>query len=174
MIGSAYWIAAVRARESARPDRLFDDPYASTLAGEQGVAMMVASEKASGGENRFLPVRTRYFDDAIGAAVAGGIRQVVLLGAGLDTRPFRLTFPADLTWFEIDRAEIFATKEPVLATGVTACRRLTVSADLALDWPAALRAAGFDEARRTVWVAEGLFSIWPRRRSTRCCGRWPA
>src|SRR6185369_6428060 len=84
---SAYWIAAARARESERPDRLFHDPYAAGLAGARGVAIMQASERASGGENPYLPVRTRWFDDVIGAALAVGVDQVVMLGAGLDTRP---------------------------------------------------------------------------------------
>ncbi|HEY1487630.1 MAG TPA: SAM-dependent methyltransferase [Micromonosporaceae bacterium] len=156
MIGSAYWIAASRARESARDDRLFDDPLAARLAGVRGVATMAASERASGGENTFLPVRTRYFDDALLTAIAAGIDQVVLLGAGLDTRPFRLPLPAELTWFEVDRPDIFAAKEPVVTAEAASCRRLTVPTDLSEDWPSALRAAGFRTERRTAWVAEGL------------------
>lgn len=155
--GSAYWIAAVRARESARPDRLFDDPFADRLAGQRGVATMAASERASGGENRFIPVRVRWFDDAVLRAVAGGCRQVVLLGAGLDTRPYRLDLPGDLDWYEVDRPEILDGKQPVLAGAAPNCRRWTAAADLAGDWPAALTAAGFAPDRRTVWVAEGLF-----------------
>ncbi|HEX5117340.1 MAG TPA: class I SAM-dependent methyltransferase [Pseudonocardiaceae bacterium] len=62
---SASWIAAVRARESDRTDRLFDDPFARELAGERGVAMMAASERATGGENSFIPVRVRWFDDLV-------------------------------------------------------------------------------------------------------------
>jgi methyltransferase (TIGR00027 family) len=156
MIGSAFWVAAVRARESARPDRLFDDPWAAALAGERGVSMMAASERATGGENAFLPVRVRYFDDAITAAVADGVRQVVLLGAGLDTRPYRLDLPADLCWYEIDRPEIFDVKDPVLASATVSCERLPVPVDLSGDWAGALRGAGFDADRRTVWIAEGL------------------
>ncbi|HEY2792638.1 MAG TPA: SAM-dependent methyltransferase [Micromonosporaceae bacterium] len=156
MIGSAYWIAASRARESARDDRLFDDPYAPILAGARGVAAMAASERAAGGENTFLPVRTRYFDDALTAALEGGIRQVVLLGAGLDTRAFRLRLPDGVTWFEVDRPEIFAAKEPVLHGEVARCARLTVPADLSGDWPAALRAAGFEPGQPIAWLAEGL------------------
>lgn len=161
VVGSAYWIAAVRARESARVDRLFDDPFAARLAGERGVATMAASERASGGENRFIPVRVRWFDDAVLRAVADGYRQVVLLGAGLDTRPYRLDLPVDLDWYELDRPEIFDGKEPVLAEAAPRCRRWTVAADLARDWPAALTAAGFRPERRTAWVAEGLFFYLP-------------
>ena len=62
--GTAHWIAAARARESERADRLFDDPYAAVLAGDRGRAALAASEGASGSENEFLPVRTRFFDDS--------------------------------------------------------------------------------------------------------------
>jgi methyltransferase (TIGR00027 family) len=127
------------------------------LAGERGVTMMTNSERAGGGENRFIPVRVRWFDDAALAAVAAGVDQVVLLGAGLDTRPYRLDLPARLDWFEVDRAELFAAKEPVLAEARPACRRHTVGVELAGDWGAGLTAAGFRPDRPTAWLAEGLF-----------------
>ncbi len=66
---TAKWIAASRARETERPDRLFSDPYAATLAGEVGKEMMARSEHVTGKENQFLPVRTRYFDDLLMAAM---------------------------------------------------------------------------------------------------------
>lgn len=163
MIGSAYWIAAARARESAREDRLFDDPWAAVLAGERGFASMAASERVTGGENPFLPVRTRYFDDAITGALDAGIRQVVLLGAGLDTRPFRMALPAGVTWYELDRPEIFVTKEPVLANVPARCARSLVPCDLTEDWAHALRATGYEADRRTLWVGEGLlFYLTPQ------------
>lgn len=157
--GSAYWIAAARARESARPDRLFDDPWAERLAGDLGRAAMAASERASGGENRFLPVRTRFVDDALLAALADpGTTQVVMLGAGLDTRPYRLPVPPDVDWYELDRPEPLAHKAAVLAPAGArpGCRRHDVPADLTGEWLAPLRAAGLAADRRTVWVAEGL------------------
>jgi methyltransferase (TIGR00027 family) len=157
MIGSAYWIAAARARESARPDRLFDDPWAAALAGDRGAAALAASERATGGENPYLPVRTRYVDDAVTAALRAGIRQVVLLGAGLDTRAFRMGVPDGTTWYELDRPEVFAEKEPVLAAAVATGERVVVPADLGSgEWAEALRAAGHDRTRATLWVAEGL------------------
>jgi methyltransferase (TIGR00027 family) len=155
--GSAYWIAAVRARETERPDRLFDDPFARDLSGPRGVEIMTASERASGGENAFIPVRVRWFDDLVAATTTAGIRQVVLLGAGLDTRPHRLDLPPDLDWYELDRGELFAAKEPLLAAATPRCRRHPVPADLAGDWATPLLAAGLDTRRETLWLAEGLF-----------------
>jgi methyltransferase (TIGR00027 family) len=160
--GSAYWIAAVRARESERPDRLFHDPFARELAGQRGFAAMAASERAAGSENRFVPVRVRWFDDAILSALAGGVRQAVCLGAGLDTRPHRLDVPRDTTWYEVDVAEPLAHKEILLADRRPMCALTPVVADLADDWQGPLEQAGFDPGARTVWIAEGLFFyLWP-------------
>jgi methyltransferase (TIGR00027 family) len=96
--GTAFWIAAVRARETERRDGLFADPYARDLAGQRGSTVMAASERTAGGENAFIPVRVQWFDDLIVSAAAQ-VRQVVLLGAGLDTRAFRLDLPTDLDWY---------------------------------------------------------------------------
>lgn len=153
---TAFWIAAVRAREAARPDRLFDDPHARELAGERGFAMMAASERAAGGENAYIPVRVRWFDDLVVSRVPA-MRQVVVLGAGLDTRAYRLDVPADLDWYELDRSEIFAAKQEVLAECAPRCRHHVVVGDVGGDWRSALLGTGFDQAAPTLWLAEGLF-----------------
>ena len=154
--GTAFWIAAVRARESARPDRLFDDPHARELAGERGVTMMAASERAAGGENAYIPVRVRWFDDLV-VTTAPEVRQVVVLGAGLDTRPYRLDLPAGLDWYELDRPDVFAAKQEVLADRGPRCRRHIVVGELGGDWRSPLLDAGFDRTAPTLWLAEGLF-----------------
>jgi len=158
VVRTAYWIAAARARESLRPDRLFNDPYAAALAGDRGPAIMAASERVTGSPNPYLPVRTRYFDDAVLDAVAAGAEQVVLLGAGMDTRAFRLALPADLDWYEVDHDSLFAAKEPVLdaAGAVPACRRRIVPGDVTADLVTVLAGTGFSPRRPTAWVAEGL------------------
>ncbi len=119
---------------------------------------MEASERASGGRNDFIPIRTRFFEDLISdqAAMAD---QVVLLGAGLDTRAFRLHLPSRLDWFEIDGADLLADKETALAAAGARprCRRRPVAADLAGEWEPALLASGFRPGERTLWIAEGLF-----------------
>ncbi len=157
MSATAAWIAAARARESARPDALFCDPFAAALAGERGLAILARSEAASGAENRFLPIRTRHFDDVLLQAVhAADVRQVVLLGAGFDARAFRLTLPKGTTVFEIDRPEVLAEKARTLADVPPRCVRRTVAADLTACWQPALQAAGFDPKAPAVWLAEGL------------------
>ena len=87
-----------------------------------------------------------------------GIRQVVILASGLDTRPYRLWWPPGTTVYEIDQPEVVDFKTEVLrglGAELTANRR-AVGIDLRQDWPAALRRVGFDAAQPTVWIAEGL------------------
>jgi methyltransferase (TIGR00027 family) len=155
---TARWIAAARARESRRDDRLFDDPYAELFASSVGWRMLEQSEQAAGSENRFLPVRTRFFDDALLAA-ARDHGQVVLLGAGFDVRAYRLSLPSTTHVFELDAAVLLVEKEHVLddAGAQPQCPRTAVPAELKGDWITPLVAAGFDTLRRTVWLAEGLF-----------------
>jgi methyltransferase (TIGR00027 family) len=156
---TANWIAAGRARESARPDALFVDSYAGALAGAEGFAMLERQERVSG-VSAFIPVRTRFVDDLVlSFAKRLNAAQVVLLGAGLDTRAFRLGLPADLQWFELDREEVFEAKEPkLIELGATPkCHRHIVRTDLREDWTPALHEATFDANRSTLWIAEGLF-----------------
>jgi methyltransferase (TIGR00027 family) len=152
--GTALWIAAARARESARPDALFRDPWAADLAGKEGRDRLAASERASGQENPFLPVRTRFFDDLLTSATWA--EQVVLLGAGMDTRAYRLDLRADTVVFELDDPAVFAAKNLVLDAVTPRCERREVPADLAGEWAPTLLEAGFDPTRPTVWLAEGL------------------
>src|SRR5690606_397949 len=98
---TARWTAAVRAQESERDDALFADPWAAALAGDEGMAWLTQRPPGSG-----LPMalRTRYFDDFLVRIVQeSGIRQLVMLAAGLDTRTFRLALPAEMRVFELDK-----------------------------------------------------------------------
>jgi methyltransferase (TIGR00027 family) len=172
---TALRVAAVRARESTRPDRLFDDPYAAAFAAAANTAGPVdgtgpagpgGAESVSGedlGEVKrvrqllalHVVVRTRFYDDYL---LAAGCRQVVLLAAGLDARAFRLPWPADTYVFELDLPEVLAVKDRVLAAQAARpmCTRTTVAVDLREDWPSALLAAGFEPGEPTAWLIEGL------------------
>ena len=103
--------------------------------------------------------RTRFADDFVSDAYARGLRQLVLLGAGMDSRAFRLPLPL-LRVFEVDQEVLFAPKAQRLADAqLTVEARRTVACDLAaprLDLGGALAAAGFDAAQPAVWVLEGL------------------
>lgn len=154
---TALWMAAVRARESARPDRLFDDPLAEALAGPEGQRIMDEME-AGMPDNPAIPIRTRFLDDGLRTGVAAGIGQVVLVAAGMDTRAFRLGLPSDVVVYELDRGGLLDLKERRLAAAGArpGCARRTVPVDLGAAWSGALLSAGFDAARPSVFVAEGL------------------
>jgi methyltransferase (TIGR00027 family) len=107
----------------------------------------------------WVAVRTRFLDELVASAVSDGVRQVVLLGAGLDARAVRLELPDDVTFFEIDRSSVHGLKSRLLKqAGLTArYERHAVVADLASsDWLAALRVQGWKSDAPTCWIAEGL------------------
>jgi methyltransferase (TIGR00027 family) len=156
------WMAAARARESERADRLFCDPLAAALAGPEGFTWLERMEAAaqSGGPGLYPVIRTRFFDDfLVGSCRRLGVRQVVLAAAGLDTRAFRLSWPSGTQVYEMDLPEVLNTKEDVIdrAGAQPNCERLTVGVDLSMaTWPEALLACGYRPERPSVWLIEGL------------------
>lgn len=167
---TALGVAAVRARESRRMDRLFDDPYAQAfLDAAPGVlpdGPVSERDLAAWGPMASLGtvfyahgvLRTRFFDDYLLAATAAGCRQVVLLAAGLDTRAFRLAWPDGMRVFEVDLPDVLEFKQRVLAEQAARprCERVIVPTDLRGRWSSTLVAAGFQDAVPTAWLAEGL------------------
>jgi methyltransferase (TIGR00027 family) len=155
-------MAAARARESEHPYRLFDDPLAAALAGPEGFAWLDRMEPVPGfgGPALYVVVRTRFFDDFLLYACWGaGVRQVVLMAAGMDARAFRLNWPPGTRLYELDRPEVLAAKDEVLArAGVRpACERRTIGADLGRSsWSEALLKAGYEAREPSVWLMEGL------------------
>ena len=107
-------------------------------------------------QNPYLAIRTRYFDDFLVAAAAP-LRQLVLVAAGLDTRAFRLAWPAGMSLYELDRP-VLAAKQALLdsAQATARCRRVTVGVNLTAPWEDALLAAGFNRATPSLWMVEGL------------------
>jgi methyltransferase (TIGR00027 family) len=102
--------------------------------------------------------RARFYDDYLAAAGIAGLRQVVIVASGLDSRSYRLRWPAETTVYEIDQPEVIAFKTATMAElGAAPTAELrTVGIDLREDWPAALQEAGFDPAQPTAWLAEGV------------------
>src|SRR5437764_6691619 len=149
---TALGVAWVRAVESERPDRLFDDPLAARFLEASGWEPPELGGQSWAGDAKAqallvlaqsVIVRTRFLDDLLAGAWAGGARQVVILGAGLDTRAFRLPWPAGSRCFELDLPPVLDFKEAVLAQAGAepVCERVTVPADLLAEWPARLPAA---------------------------------
>ncbi|MEJ2871156.1 class I SAM-dependent methyltransferase [Actinomycetospora sp. OC33-EN08] len=175
---TALIVAAGRAVDTHRPDGLISDPYAEAFVRVANPAQPLATrptEPADDTEDElwqmmsgYMGTRTRFFDEFFAGAGERGIRQVVVLAAGLDTRAQRLDWPAGTTLFEVDQDAMIEFKDAVLdEEGATAhCDRRTVRVDLRDDWPAALEAAGFDRALPTAWLTEGLLPYLPAEAQT--------
>ena len=166
-------VAASRALASRGPDPLIEDPYAATLVKAVGLPHFakVAEGQLDVDDPLFsarqmcehIAVRTRFFDQLFIDACAAGIRQAVILASGLDTRAYRLAWPAGTVVFEIDQPAVIDFKTQVLtdAGATPAAERRTVGVDLRDDWPRALRDGGFDPGQPTAWIAEGLLIYLP-------------
>jgi methyltransferase (TIGR00027 family) len=167
-------VAAGRAVASQGADSLLDDPYAEPLVRAVGIehfVRMVDGETFAEDDpvmnrqtmNEQITVRTRYFDDFFTAAADAGIRQAVILATGLDTRAYRLRWPAGTVVFEVDQPQVIEFKTRTLTDlgAAPATDRRTVAIDLRDDWPTALRQQGFDTSAPTAWIAEGLLPYLP-------------
>jgi methyltransferase (TIGR00027 family) len=172
---TATMVAAARALASREPEPLLDDRFAEPLVravGHPFFTRMLDGEIPFGTEDvpftlqqrrEQIAVRTRFFDDFFLTATTAGIRQAVILAAGLDARAYRLPWPAGAVVFEVDQPEVVAFKSTTLTqlgAEPTAERRV-VGVDLRNDWPTALRDNFFDTTAPTAWIAEGLLPYLP-------------
>jgi len=160
---TAVGVAAIRAAETARSARLFTDPLAASFvraAGFGGVQKVGGTRGPRASLVAWVTVRTRFLDDLVLDACKRGCRQVVILGAGLDARAFRLDWPADVRLWELDLPDVLKFKEEVVAAqGLRpSCERITVPGDLAEDWSRLLVQAGLDPHAPVVWLAEGVLA----------------
>jgi methyltransferase (TIGR00027 family) len=167
------FVAAARALEAQRDEPLAVDPYAEVFcraAGGEWLELLdgkAANSRLNGefGEyfRSFQGARTRYFDNYFREAAERGVRQIVILAAGLDSRAYRLAWPDSTVVFELDRAKVLEFKRDVLAEHGDAptARRREVAVDLRGDWPKALRDHGFEPAKPSAWLAEGLLVYLP-------------
>lgn len=171
---TATMVAAARAMASKGPNPLLEDPLAEPLVRAVGLDPFV---RIVDGELDFdddpllnrktrteqMTVRTRFFDDFFLDATKDGVRQVVILASGLDTRAYRLGWPAGTVVYEVDQPQVIAFKTSTLADlgAAPTAERRTVAIDLRDDWPAALRQSGFDVNQPSAWSAEGLLPYLP-------------
>jgi methyltransferase (TIGR00027 family) len=179
-VGStALGVAAARAAETDSDNPLIKDPFARAFldAAGEGMWSLTSDPKLSAALTDLVPdlaahiqamvdfmaVRTKWFDDIFLEAVSSGVRQVVILASGLDSRSWRLAWPAGTTVYELDQAKVLDFKSSTLAQhgAQPTARLVSVAVDLRDDWPTALRKAGFDESVPTMWSAEGLLRYLP-------------
>jgi methyltransferase (TIGR00027 family) len=172
---TATGVAASRALASTGATPLIRDPYALPLVRAVGVDYFtrMAEGRIEPDESDDLldprrmadgmAIRTKYFDDFFAAASEAGVRQAVILAAGLDARSYRLPWPTGTTVFELDQPQVIDFKERTLAdagAAPTATLR-SIGIDLRDDWPTALTNAGFEVSAPTAWIAEGLLGYLP-------------
>lgn len=177
-VGStALFVAAARALEAQKPDPAAVDPYAQLfcravggqwaelLDGKAPEHQLITELTTDFGTHfvNFQGVRTRYFDSYFTRAAAHGVRQVVILAAGLDSRGYRLAWPDGTTIFELDQPQVLEFKREVLARhgDTPTAQRREIPIDLRDDWPQALRDNGFQSTKPSAWIAEGLLIYLP-------------
>jgi len=176
---TAVMVAAARAAETERDNPLIRDPYAKDLVARAGTGVwefmlndeFIAKVADADPEiativehmGSYQAVRTHFFDAYFSEAVAAGIRQIVILASGLDSRAYRLPWPVGTTVYEIDQPKVLEYKAATLSQQGAApiALRREVPMDLRFDWPKALREAGFDPSVPTAWLAEGLLMYLP-------------
>jgi methyltransferase (TIGR00027 family) len=170
---TALVVAAGRSVDTHRPDALISDPYAERFVEAAAPPTPLPTRPVPPRDDSedelwqmmsgYMGVRTRFFDEFFAAAEEAGVRQAVILAAGLDARAQRLAWADGTTLWEIDQPAVLTFKDDVLdgAGEKARCDRRAVAVDLRDDWPGALEAAGFDRAAPTAWLAEGLLPYLP-------------
>lgn len=179
-VGStALGVAAARAAETAGDNPLIRDPFAQVFVDAAGRGMwslftdpalqaqLIEREPELRSRMQvmvdFMAVRTAFFDEFFLDAARSGVRQIVILAAGLDARAWRLPWPDGTTVYELDQAKVLEFKSATLRRqdARPTSTLVNVPVDLRQDWPTALQQAGFDPSRPTAWSAEGLVRYLP-------------
>jgi methyltransferase (TIGR00027 family) len=176
---TALGVAAARAAETESSDPLINDPFARVFLDRVGHGVWdwygapelpaeVVAEAPDMPQRmqalvNYFATRTKFFDTSFIDAANGGVRQAVILAAGLDARSWRLPWPDGTTVYELDQDRVLDFKVSTLHDhgAEPACNRVAVAVDLRQDWPTALQQAGFDPSAPSVWSIEGLLMYLP-------------
>lgn len=151
---SARLTAAMRSLETARSDRIFNDPFATQLAGTDAFAFLAQRKIQPEEEGRpYVVVRTRFFDDFL---LAKQLSQVVILASGMDTRAYRLPWLANTKVYELDQLEVLNYKNAALKDVTPTCQRYAIAADLTQPWSHLLLNQGYRADIPSIWLIEGL------------------
>ncbi|SBS79736.1 putative S-adenosyl-L-methionine-dependent methyltransferase MAV_4873 [uncultured Mycobacterium sp.] len=171
-VGStALFVAAARALEAQKPDPLVVDPFAETFCRAVGGPWAAVLDgqapehplKSEGFGQHFVSfqaARTRYFDAYFRRAAQAGVRQIVLLAAGLDSRAYRLDWAPGTTIYELDQPQVLDFKREAVGAAAKTERR-EIAVDLRDDWPKVLQDSGFRPDQPSAWIAEGLLIYLP-------------
>lgn len=166
---TALAVCAARALDARLQPPLANDEFAAGFVAAAGEPNLIAAVRsadmssAAAFNAQWVGVRTRFFDGFFADATRSGTRQAVILASGLDSRAYRLQWPAAHPVFEVDQPQVLQFKQRVLDRqgAVPSTRRVTVATDLRDDWAGELIAAGFDPGQPTAWALEGLLPYLP-------------
>src|ERR1700761_1624355 len=176
---TALGVAAARAAETERENPLINDPFARVFVDAAGegmwsvyadptlMAKVIELEPDAGTRIQlmidFMATRTAFIDEFFLNAADAGVRQVVILAAGLDARSWRLPWPDGTVIYELDQPKVLDFKTSTLQQhgAHPTARLVNIAIDLRQDWPKALQEAGFDPSQPTAWSAEGLVRYLP-------------
>ncbi len=176
---TALGIAAARAADTESDNPLINDPFARVFLDTVGdgvwnwysapelPAEVIEAEpdmpQRMQGLVNYFATRTKFFDMFFLDATKAGIRQAVILAAGLDARSWRLPWPEGTTVYELDQDRVLDFKASTLHEhgAEPTCNRVPVAVDLRQDWPTALREVGFDPSAPSAWSIEGLLMYLP-------------
>jgi methyltransferase (TIGR00027 family) len=153
---TALWVATYRAIETESPNPAFRDPLARKLTGERGqkIAEAIAYMKVMAW---YMVMRTVAIDEMVQSAISLGADTVVNLGAGLDTRPYRMELPSSLRWIEVDFPHMIQYKKEKLKNESPVCKLESIEADLS---DVAARRALFErigsESKKALVITEGV------------------
>jgi methyltransferase (TIGR00027 family) len=167
-------MALFRAIESTFPAnrRLFDDPFAvqflrprlallARLCRFPGAAHLVSRyiDSRWAGARSSAVARTRLIDDMIAEALARGLEQLVILGAGFDARPYRLRGLSDLAIFEVDHPDTLARRQAAIRrasfAGPSSVRSVAIDFKSA-DLETVMESAGYSRDASTFFLWEGV------------------
>ncbi|MEW5796686.1 MAG: SAM-dependent methyltransferase [Candidatus Zixiibacteriota bacterium] len=157
----ARWSAGAKAYEYSLPpeQRVIEDPYAPYYAGAIGRQMVAAMARINPSIRKGIVLRARYFDDYARQCLAEGFEQVVLLGAGYDSRYLRVPEFRAIQVYELDLASTQAIKKALTRRmlGKLPQNVKYVSIDFSQDSISQkLIGAGYDRLKRTLFIWEGV------------------
>ena len=160
---TALMVAAYRGQATKRPDAICNDPWAESLAGADGQAITTLADQHFPHMALWIALRTRHLDDAVRRYSAQGLSQVVVLGAGLDTRAARLKLDGQ-QYFEVDhpasQADKFARLQSIGNYPMDASIRVPCDFEHQ-SFMDRLEASGFRRDEPSVIVWEGVLYYLP-------------
>ena len=155
---TALMVAAFRAHETNRSDALIRDPLAGKLVGDRGFE--IAKQMRCAEMTAWMVImRTTIIDSYIEKILKTGIDTVINLGAGLDTRPYRMKLPENLKWYEVDLPQIIDMKNSKLGEDKPSCNLNRLTIDLSIpkarhDFFTKIS----NESEKVLLITEGLLS----------------